>query len=194
MEFALKTAFINTFPTQPASPATCVPPSTCHSLSLLSGTGRAARWSRPGVPKRPCRAGLWPEGQGGGSSGTSPLAESTPGSSLGRCPGYLLPAPHPLRQARATCGCFSCHTPHPRYQPVRPLSPAPDRCGPGLPGLPQASDSLAVKEGGAGPGLRLPGTQEAQSPGQGFNLPTESPCSRRWRSSKERIEWSLSIS
>lgn len=42
MEFALKTAFINTFLTQPASPATCVSPSTCPFSERALGMGRAA--------------------------------------------------------------------------------------------------------------------------------------------------------
>ena len=138
MEFALKTAFINTFPTQTASPATRVPPSTCPFAECVLGHGQGSplAWAR--CPQETLWSGPWARGAGMWLLQHQPPAESTPGYSLGRCPGHLW-VPHPLHQARDTCECFSCHALRPRYQPVCLLSHAPDRCGRALPGLPQAS-------------------------------------------------------
>lgn len=134
MEFALKTAFINTFPTQPASPATCVPPSTCpfaectlrlgHDCLLVWArcpretlqTGRLARGARIWLPRH---HPPW----------LSPHLDTLSAYALGTFSlPRLLPAPHPMHQARATRGYF-CHAPRPRYQPVHLLSPALGRCG-----------------------------------------------------------------
>lgn len=171
MEFALKTAFINTFPTQAASPATCVPPSTCPfaECALGHGQGSPLVWAR--CPRETLQS--WPRARGTGRrlfhhQALPPpptLAEFTPGYSLGRCPRHHLPArplraPHPPHPARDTCGCFSCHAPRPRYQPVYLLSPAPDRCGPALPRPPQASVPQMSRKGRPWPcPSRLPGTQ-----------------------------------
>lgn len=176
MEFALKTAFINTFPTQAASPATCVPPSTCPfaECALGHGQGSPLVWAR--CPRETLQS--WPRARGTGRrlfhhQALPPpptLAEFTPGYSLGRCPRHHLPArplraPHPPHPARDTCGCFSCHAPRPRYQPVYLLSPAPDRCGPALPRLPQASVPQMSRKGRPWPcPSRLPGTQGRRIP------------------------------
>lgn len=65
MEFALKTAFINTFPTPAASPATCVPPSTCPfgECALGHGQGRPLVWAR--CPRETLQS--WPRARGTGS-------------------------------------------------------------------------------------------------------------------------------
>lgn len=64
MEFALKTAFINTFPTQAASPATCVPPSTCPlaEYALGHGQGSPLVWAR--CPRETLQS--WPRARGTG--------------------------------------------------------------------------------------------------------------------------------
>lgn len=64
MEFALKTAFINTFPTQTASPATRVPPSTCPSAECVLGHGQGGppAWAR--CPQETSRSGPWARGAG----------------------------------------------------------------------------------------------------------------------------------
>lgn len=64
MEFALKTAFINTFPAQPAGPATCVPPSTCPFAQYTLGHGQGCQLVLARCPQETLMTRRWARGAG----------------------------------------------------------------------------------------------------------------------------------
>lgn len=65
MEFALKTAFINTFPAQPAGPATCVPLSTCLFAQRTLGHGQGCQLILVArCPQETLESRLWARGAG----------------------------------------------------------------------------------------------------------------------------------
>lgn len=159
MECALKTAFINTFPTQAAGPATCVPPSTCplDECALGHGQGCPLVWAR--CPRETSQG--WPQARGTGSRAlpTPPSpAALTPGCSLGRCPGLRLPArplgaPRPLAPSQRHRWVLLLPRPTSQVPTRLPTQPCPRQVWPSL-------CSLDVQEGTALTlALPLPGTQ-----------------------------------
>lgn len=159
MEFALKTAFINTFPTQAAGPATCVPPSTCPCAECALGHGQGSPlvWAR--CPRETLQS--WPRARGTGRGlfhHHPPWLSSHLETHWADAPGTCsLPAPSrrpTLHTKPDTHVGASPATPHvPRPNPSTYSALPQTGVAQPFPGLPQASGSPDVQEGTA---LALP--------------------------------------